>query len=208
MSSRIKVVAFDCDGVMFDTTRSNQLYYNRILAHFGRPLLTPEQFAFVHMHTVDAALDHLFPEPDVRGEADIFRRKMNYYELIPLMEIEPDLKPLLKKLRPNWKTAIATNRSDTMDRVLQEHGLEGCFDLVVSARDVPHPKPWPDPLLKILEYFQVVSTEIVYVGDSPLDEQAALAAGIPLVAYRNPALSAAYHVQRLREIEEIVGVPV
>ena len=33
----IKVVAFDCDGVMFDTTKANIAYYNQILDHFDRP---------------------------------------------------------------------------------------------------------------------------------------------------------------------------
>ncbi|MBW1841164.1 MAG: hypothetical protein JRI75_05165, partial [Deltaproteobacteria bacterium] len=50
----IVVVAFDCDGVMFDTTRANMAYYNRILNHFGKPDMTPEQFSFAHMHTADA----------------------------------------------------------------------------------------------------------------------------------------------------------
>ena len=40
----IKVVAFDCDGVMFDTTKANMSYYNEILEHFGQPTLTPDQF--------------------------------------------------------------------------------------------------------------------------------------------------------------------
>ncbi len=203
---QIKVVAFDCDGVMFDTDRSNQMYYNKILTQLGQPLLSRAQFDYVHMHTVDAALDFLFPEPGLRIEAEVLRKEMNYFALIPYMQIEPDLKPLLAQLRPRWKTAIATNRSDTMDRVLQEHGLEGCFDLVVSARDVPHPKPHPDPLLKILEHFQIPPQAMVYVGDSSLDEQAAAAAGIPFIAYNNPALSAQYHIRRLGEIIGLMGI--
>ena len=74
------------------------------------------------------------------------------FSLIRYMEIEPGLKPLLEKLRPEYKTAIATNRSDTMDRVLFEHNLEGYFDLVISARDVDRPNPFPDPLLKIMNH--------------------------------------------------------
>ncbi len=58
-AGRIKAVIFDCDGVMFDTTDANAAYYNRILAHFNRPVLTPEQFAYCHMHTVDNALRYL-----------------------------------------------------------------------------------------------------------------------------------------------------
>ncbi len=41
----IEVVAFDCDGVMFDTINANMAYYNKILEHFGRPAMTPQQLA-------------------------------------------------------------------------------------------------------------------------------------------------------------------
>ncbi len=59
---RIRVVAFDCDGVMFDTETVNKAYYNQILQHVNKPALTPEQFAFVHMHTTDEAISYLFPD--------------------------------------------------------------------------------------------------------------------------------------------------
>lgn len=202
----IKVAIFDCDGVMFDTQKTNMAYYNRILAHFELPPMTPDQFAYTHMHTVHASLDFLFTDADMRREADRVRQNLNYLSLIRLMEMEPDLEPLLKKLRPGYKTAVATNRSDTMNRVLEEHGLEGYFDMVVSASDVARPKPYPDPLLKILKYFKALPEEAVYVGDSEVDEQAAAGAGIPLIAYNNSSLNAAFHIKRLQEIEGILGV--
>ena len=197
---------FDCDGVMFDTEKTNMAYYNRILEHFELPPMTPGQFTYTHMHTVHASLDFLFKDAKMRREADQVRQNLNYLSLIQLMEMEPDLEPLLKKLRPGYKIAVATNRSDTMNRVLEEHGLEGYFDMVVSASDVARPKPYPDPLLKILAHFKVLPEEAVYVGDSLVDEQAAAGAGIPLIAYNNPSLSAAFHIKRLREIEGILGI--
>ncbi len=30
----VKVVAFDCDGVMFDSAAANQAYYNQVLRQF------------------------------------------------------------------------------------------------------------------------------------------------------------------------------
>jgi HAD superfamily hydrolase (TIGR01549 family) len=200
----LKVFAFDCDGVMFDTTKSNMAYYNQILEYFNMPPMTPDQFAYTHMHTVDASLDHLIQDKKIRKEADEVRKKLNYFSLIQYMEIEPGLKPLLKKLRPEYKTAIATNRSDTMDRVLLDHDLTEDFDLVVSARDVEHPKPSPDPLLKIMNHFKISPDNMVYIGDSEVDEQAALAAEIPFVAYNNPSLSADIHIKRLSEIESLL----
>lgn len=202
----IKVVAFDCDGVMFDTTQSNKAYYNNILAYFEKPSMTDEQFRFVHMHTVNDSIDYLFPDREMRQKAEIVRRDMNYSTLIQYMKIEPHLKPLINKLRPAYKTAVVTNRSDTMNGVLVEHGLEGYFDIVISALDVTNPKPHPEGLLTILDRFNFLPHEAVYIGDSELDEIAARESGIPLIAYNNPSLSAAFHIQSLKEVEDILEI--
>lgn len=200
----IIVVAFDCDGVMFDTTKANIAYYNSILEHFNRPAMTPQQFAYCHMHTVDQSISHLFNDKDGYRAAQAYRKKMSYFPFLKYMEMEPYLKTLLEKLRPKYKTAVATNRSDTMGRVLSAHGLTNDFDLVVSSSDVERPKPYPDPLIKVLEYFGIEPHQSIYVGDSELDQIAASLANIPFVAYKNRSLSAYYHIEGLQEIEEII----
>jgi len=65
----IKVVVFDCDGVMFDTQEANMAYYNDILTHFGRPSMTCEQFSYSYMHTAEKSLDYLIADPEVRKNA-------------------------------------------------------------------------------------------------------------------------------------------
>lgn len=202
----IKVVAFDCDGVLFDTVKANKAYYNRILSHFGKPEMTSEQFAYSHMHTVDESLANLFGDEKMREAAHAYRKKMGYGSFIKYMEMEPYLKPLLKKLRPAYKTAIVTNRTDTMHQVLAEFGIDKDFDLVVTALDVSRPKPHAKPLLKVLEHFSITPRQIIYVGDSEVDEIAAKAAGIPLIAYDNPSLLADFHITSLKEIEKILGI--
>jgi len=200
----IKVIAFDCDGVLFNTERANKAYYNRILNQFGRSDMTEEEFAYAHMHTADEALARLFDDADSLKAAQDYRKKMDYLPFIQHMEIEPYLKPLLDKLRPRYKTAIATNRSDTMGAVLLEHGLVGYFDLVVSVLDVKRPKPHPDPLIKILNHFGIKPSHALFIGDSIVDEQAAKAAGIPLVSYQNRSLSAQYHIDSLKDLEKLL----
>jgi HAD superfamily hydrolase (TIGR01509 family) len=204
MKHKFKAVIFDCDGVMFDTINVNRSFYNRILAHFDKPPMTPQQLAFSHQHTVYESLANLFDDEKMLEAAHDYRKTMDYNDLIKEMIIEPHLKPLLKTLRPEYKTAVATNRTDTMGRVLSEFDLEKDFDMVVSALDVAHPKPAPDPLIKILEYFSITPDEALYVGDSEVDEKAAAAAKVPLAAYRNPALEAAFHISGLNEIENIL----
>jgi phosphoglycolate phosphatase len=202
----IKAVAFDCDGVMFDTTLANLAYYNRLLRQFNHPDMTPEQRTFTNMHTVHESVALLFPDPTEREAAHEYRKSMGYVPFIDQMEIEPYLKPLLQRLRPAYKTAVATNRTDTMHRVLSEHGLQGRFDQVLCAQDVAKPKPHPDMLTEVLRRFEIEPREMLYVGDSTLDEQAAKAAGIPLIAYRNQELDARFHIESLQEIKVILGL--
>jgi HAD superfamily hydrolase (TIGR01509 family) len=202
----VKVVAFDCDGVLFDTAQSNRAYYNEILNHFGRPNLTPVQFAYVHMHTLEESLAYLFNDPERLADVYAYRKKMDYREFIKIMQIEPGLIPLLEKIRPQSKTAIATNRTNSVNWLLAEFGLSELFDLVVTSSDVTLPKPHPDALLKILAYFCIRPAQAIYVGDSSLDELAATSAGIQLVAFRNPALSSAHHIDSLMELETILDL--
>jgi phosphoglycolate phosphatase-like HAD superfamily hydrolase len=80
------------------------------------------------------------------------------------------------------------------------------FDLVVTAMDVDHPKPHPEQLHKVVDYFNVMPENILFIGDSEVDAGAAAAAGVPLVAYGNPLLQAAYHVDSLKAVEGILGL--
>lgn len=205
MKSPIKVVAFDCDGVMFDSSQANQAYYNHLLEHFGLPAMTPKQFEYVHMHTVDDSLACIFKDEATREAAQAYRRQLGYQPFLKFMQMEPGLVPLLETLRPRYKTAVATNRTDTMARVLTDNRIDHLFDLVVCALDVTFPKPHPDALNKVADHFAVRPEAVLYVGDSEVDEMAARAAGMPFVAYRNQSLAADHHIRHLSEITGLLG---
>ncbi len=202
----LKVVAFDCDGVLFDTEAANRAYYNQILKHFGKPAMTADQFAYAHQHTLNEAIAHLFGDEKSIAAVLAYRQTMDYSRFLKLLKVEPHLVPLLSKIRPRLKTAIATNRSDTMDRLLAEFNLTEHFDLVVTSFDIPRPKPHPDSLLKILSYFSIVPHQALYVGDSQVDAEASVAAEIPFVAYRNETLPTQYHIANLKDLEELLEV--
>ena len=190
---------------MFDTEKANKAYYNDLLNHFGRPPMTPDQFFYAQMHTVDESIAHLFTDPEGFAAAQALRKQIGYEPYLKYMEIEPGLIPILEEYTGRIKIAVATNRTDTMNKVLAVHGIENYFDLVVTALDVSRPKPYPDPLIRVLEYFEIAPGQMLYVGDSELDEQAAKAANVPLVAYDNPVLAGDYHIKRLKELEKIIN---
>jgi HAD superfamily hydrolase (TIGR01509 family) len=203
----IKVVVFDCDGVMFDTSGANKMYYNKVLAHFGKPDLTQEQFVKVHMFTVKDALEYLFPEMESLESVYTFMATMRYDQFIPYMEREKGLKHLLAALKDRgMRRAVATNRTNTMQALLKAHKLEDAFDLVVTAADVQHPKPSPEQLYTIMEKFSFAPGEMLFVGDSEYDQMAAKKAGVPFIAFKNKALEADFHVTSMAELGTIVRI--
>jgi HAD superfamily hydrolase (TIGR01509 family) len=190
----IKLVAFDCDGVLFDSRQANIAFYNAILAHFGQPRLNPEAEDYVHSHTVFASLEYIFQGYGPLDAVFAFYRTLDYQHFIPMMLEEPHLREFLGYLRPTCFTALATNRTTTTGAVLNYHGLADNFDLVVSAQDVSRPKPHPESFERILDHFGLAPEEAIYIGDSEVDEAFAANAGVDLVAYRNPRLKAAHHL--------------
>ena len=201
----IKAVIFDIVTVSCSTpSKRIQPTTTGFYVISAEPRSAPVQFDFIQMHTVGESISFLFEDNESIQAAHAYRDLVGYEPFYNLMEIEPDLKPLLKKIGSRFKTAIATNRSDTIGRVLEVHGLDGYFDSVISSLDVPRPKPHPDPLLKVTDYFNIGPHQAVYIGDSKLDEQAAQAAGMPLVAYRNRSLTAIAHIDRLNELEALL----
>jgi phosphoglycolate phosphatase-like HAD superfamily hydrolase len=190
----LKLIAFDCDGVLFDSRQANISFYNAILQHFGLPPMSPVAVDYVHSHTVGESLTYLFPGYDHFEAVLQFVRTLDYGPFIPMMVEEPHLRDFLHFLCPVYYRALATNRSITTHKVLHYHRLEDQFDLVVSAQDVNRPKPHPEAFWRILGHFGLTPGEALYIGDSRVDQDFARNAGVPLVAYRNPALQADYHL--------------
>ncbi len=200
-----KVVVFDCDGVMFDSKEANERYYNQIRRSVGLPDMDEEELEVVHMQTSLQSVKYLFRNhPELMGMAFACYKQLNYSQFLQYMVMEPDLKEVLAYLRKNYKTALVTNRTTTLSDLLQSHGLDTFFDMVVSALDVRNPKPHPEPLNKVVDHFGIQPLQAVYIGDSPLDEEAALQASMPLIAFRNPKLQAALHIQHLKQLKTVL----
>ena len=198
-------VIFDCDGVMFDSRQANINFYNHLLNRFNLPPMEEKQVPFIHMHTADESVRYLFRDTNLLQEAQAYRMNMAYTPFIKDMVIEPGLIELLRWLTPKFGLAVATNRSNTIEEVIVGNGLNGFFDIVVSSLDVQNPKPHPESLFKILDFFEIGPAQALYVGDSLVDQETARAADTPFIAYKNRNLEAAYHVNALEEIKKIVA---
>ncbi len=199
--SELKLIIFDCDGVMFDSKNANRHFYNHMLTNFDHPPMDAEELEYVHMHHVMDSVSHIFRHwPEELGKAHQFRESLDYKDFIKHMTIEPDLVEFLERITPDYKTAISTNRTTTMATLLDLFDLRKHFGLVVTAMDVENSKPHPDAIHKILDHYSFDVAECIFIGDSMIDQEHANSVGMRMIAFKNPELPADYHVNSFMEI--------
>ena len=204
-NEQLKIVIFDCDGVLFNSLRANSEFYNEIARQAGRRGLEPGELDYCHMHTAEESIRFIFRDhPHLLEKAFSVYQGLDYGNFLEYMEMEPSMEETVRTLRKRYYTAISTNRSTTMPRLRQIYGLDGLFDKIVCALVVERPKPDPEGVFKILENFDLKPENGVYIGDSKVDEEVARRAGMPLIAYKNSNLDAVFHVEHFRELSGIL----
>ena len=183
----VTTVIYDCDGVMFESFEANFAFYSKVLEHFGKSSLDrcdAETMRLLHTYSSRDVLATLFAGDPLEEEALRFAATIDYRELLPYMHMEEGLLDTLETLRGRVNLAVCTNRSTSMEMLLEDFGLASYFSFVMTALKVANPKPHPEPLLKILDYYRIGPREALFVGDSELDRRSAEAAGVPFVAYK------------------------
>jgi HAD superfamily hydrolase (TIGR01509 family) len=183
---RCKAVIYDCDGVLFNSLEANCSFYEAVFNHMGVSLDRSDEdvMRIIHTYANRDVLKYFFPETDRWEKSLRFAGTINYLNLIHLMEMESGLLETLEHLKGKLHLAICTNRSSSMDAVLEGFNLTDYFSYVMTAAKASFPKPHPDPLLRILAHYGIKAEEALFVGDSVVDSLAAAAAGVPFVAYR------------------------
>ncbi|MDR2018132.1 MAG: HAD family hydrolase [Syntrophobacterales bacterium] len=190
-SDSIECVIYDVDGVLFDSLDANGRLYGKIAASMGRGPLSGDELHYCHTHTVYEAINRLFRhEKELERKALEFLKKVDLSEFIVFLKMEPHLLETLATLRERMiKTAICTNRTTSMPHVMDRFNLWPYFDTVVTALDVKYPKPHPGSVEKILETLHADRERTLFLGDSEVDRETALSAGVRFIAYKNEEIA-------------------
>ena len=202
----LQAVIFDLDGVIFDSMHCNIVLYDHILEQVGLPPTAAEAAEVIHRESMERSLAHFM------GWGEKFREAMEYWRgldatpFIQQLRLFPQVEETLARLRRDVRTAVATNRQRTTSTALDHFGLSELFDLVVTPLDVGVAKPDPKVMEHTLAGLGLSRDQVVYVGDSRVDEALCLASEVRLVAFRGPELKAWAHVRGHDEIPALLGL--
>ena len=117
------------------------------------------------------------------NDADIIQMRNYTPKLFPGTEAG------LRRVREaGFSLGIATNGPTIItEELLKILKIRDLFGVVAGSEDTPNPKPSPDLLLIACKKAGFSLSEAVYVGDQPVDAEAAEAAGFPSSIIVGPA---------------------
>jgi phosphoglycolate phosphatase len=185
----VRAVAIDLDGTLLDTAPDLAAAANRMLGALGFGPLDSEVIknfigegvANLVRRCVETALGR---EPDsAQLETAILSFRTHYERnLSDASRPYPGaVKGLKTMLSAGFRLACITNKAESFTLPLLEHtGIAHFFELTVSGDTLPEKKPHPLPLLHCARVFRIAAAELLVIGDSRNDSEAARAAGCPI----------------------------
>ena len=205
--SDVRLVILDCDGVLFDSWTANVAFYDSVLAAIGAAPLDEHGRELCHRLSGPQLWDALFAaDADMHARARQIAAQADYGPFYALMQPVPNLEMTLARLAAHCPLALATNRGRTVSGVTEHFGLDRFVAIRVGILDVAKPKPAPDMLLTCLTRAAVGADRAVFVGDTSVDRDAALAANVSYVGV-GPHSGAEWTIDDLRELPELLEIP-
>lgn len=202
----VRLIILDCDGVLFDSWDANVAFYDSVLAQIGAAPLDEHGRELCHKLSGPQLWDALFAtDADMHARARKISAQADYDPFYPLMRPMPELDTTLARLSAHCPLALATNRGRTVAGVTRHFGLDRFVSIRVGILDVERPKPAPDMLLACLSQAGVTADAAVFVGDTLVDRDAAVAAGVHFVGVGSESGSTRTIVD-LRELPELLGI--
>ena len=177
-----KLFIFDLDGTLINAYPAIVESMNHTLRRLNHPEAEPERIIRSVGMGNDGLMKKFFSEQEVPEARQIYREH-HKNNLLGKISLLPGALTLLQGLKVKGKLlSVASNRpSETAKLLIQLTGIDDYFDRVLTGEEVSQPKPAPDIILALLNYFQLSPEEALYVGDMDIDAETGASAGVKTV---------------------------
>ncbi|MBU7023449.1 MAG: HAD-IA family hydrolase [Theionarchaea archaeon] len=181
----IRAVLFDFDYTLADTSRGVIECVRVALEEMGLPAVSAERVR----ETIGMSLRETFRHVSEEGNEE----RSNEFERLFLKradEVMADLAVMYERARESVQQLrdqfllgiVSTKFRYRIQTILKREKMLSAFNVVIGGEDVIHHKPHPEALLKAVDLLGCSPDEVIYVGDSTVDAEAARRASIRFVA--------------------------
>ena len=192
LAPAISAVVFDMDGVLVDARDWHYDALNVALAPHGHVIGRAEHLARFDGRPTRVKLAMLSTErglsPGLHGV--IAAAKQAHLGRIAAERCRPvaHIRAAVAALRARgFRLAVASNATrDNVDLLLRRSALRPLFDVLLSAEDVPAPKPDPAIYREAMRRLRAEPAETLIVEDSDIGFAAAAASGACLLRVASP----------------------
>jgi HAD superfamily hydrolase (TIGR01509 family) len=189
VADAIEGVIFDVDGTLIDSNDAHAYAWVDAAAEFGFDASFGEARRLIGMGG-DKLLPELLglEEDDEMGERISKRRGEIFMKrYFPTVRAFPKSRELLLRLRDaGLRLAIASSsKREELDQFLDRARVRDLVEDKTSSSDAENSKPDPDIVQAALGKLGLRADQVVMVGDTPYDVEAASRAGIRTIAMRS-----------------------
>ena len=186
MTTPLKAVVLDMDGLMFNTEDLYNLAGQQLLEPRGHEFTRELKLEMMGRPGVDA-FSIMIDRCDLKDSVEELQAETAqiFQSLIPdKIEMMPGLQTLLKTIDDTkLPRAVATSsHRQFADRALEHFDLKRGFQFVLTAEDVVRGKPDPEVYNLAAERLAVETAEMIVLEDSVIGSRAAAKAGAFTVA--------------------------
>jgi len=186
----VRAAIIDLDGTMLDTVPDFHIAINRMRAELDLAPISAERIKLLvgkgseNLIRSVLALDFDAARVEAHFEQAMAAYQRHYLSINgDFSTLYPDVMAGLEALKAaGLRLACVTNKPIAFALpLLQQKKLARFFDIVYGGDSLPRKKPDPLPLQQVCRDFQLAPRQVVAIGDSSNDAQAARAAGCPVL---------------------------
>ena len=186
--THIHGVIFDVDGTLVDSNDAQARSWVDALNDFGYSVPYEKVRPLIGMGGDKVLPETIGVQKDSEKGKQISQRRSEIFKekYLPNVKAFPDAQKLLDRMREQGlKLAIATSaQPDELRPLLQIVGAADLIEDKTSSKDAQSSKPDPDVMQVTLKKVGYPANELVMIGDTPYDIEAATKVGVGTIAFR------------------------
>jgi len=180
----LSAVIFDIDGTLVDSVDLHAEAWRKAMLRFGRDVPLERVRRQIGKGS-DQLLPVFFSEDELQQMGEELtkqRGEMYQQEFMPQVKPFPGVPALFRRLRADGRRIVLASsaKREELDALMDIAGVRDLVDGTTSSDDAERSKPHPDIFEAALDQLGSVDLrEVVVVGDTPYDAEAAAKLGLP-----------------------------